>query len=213
MDTRLTQLSVADLVARLATDDPVPGGGSAAALAGAMGAALVQMVVELTTGRSATADDEPTTLLEVRGAAASLQSELLQLSEADSAAYASVVAARRMPRGTVLETESRRVQLEGAIREATRAPMYTAGRSGDVLVLAERLAPIGNRNAISDVGVAGILAAAAIRGAALNVEINLPHLVNDHDLVAEARQTVDELLRDLGRRERALAAAVSERIG
>lgn len=212
MDTRLTELSVADLVARLATDDPVPGGGSASALAGAMGAALVQMVVELTAGRPASADDEPA-LTEIRGAAASLQSELLRLAEADSAAYASVVAARRMPRQTELESEARRVQLEAAVREATRAPMYTAGRAGDVLVLAERLAPIGSRNAISDVGVAGHLAAAAIRGAALNVEINLPFLVNDDDLAAEARRTVDELLRDLDRREQAMAAAVNERIG
>lgn len=212
MDTRLTELSVAELVTRLATDDPVPGGGSASAVAGAMGAALVQMVVELTAGRSASADDEGA-LTEIRGAAASLQSELLRLAEADSAAYASVVAARRMPRGTDLETESRRVQLDAAIREATRAPMYTASRAGDVLVLAERLAPIGGRHAISDVGVAGHLAAAAIRGAALNVEINLPHVVNDEALAAEARQTVDELLRDLDRRERALASAVNERIG
>ena len=212
MDTRLTELSVAELVARLATDDPVPGGGSASALAGAMGAALVQMVVELTARRSASADDEAT-LTEIRGAAASLQSELLRLAEADSAAYASVVAARRMPRGTELETESRRVQLDAAIREATRAPMYTASRAGDVLVLAERLTPIGSRHAISDVGVAGHLAAAAIRGAALNVEINLPDVVNDEELAAEARQTVDELLRDLERREGALTSAVNERIG
>lgn len=212
MDTRLTELSVADLVARLATDDPVPGGGSASALAGAMGAALIQMVVELTAGRSASANDERA-LTETRGAAASLQSELLRLAEADSAAYASVVAARRMPRGTELETESRRVQLDAAIREATRAPMYTTSRAGDVLVLAERLARIGSRHAISDVGVAGHLAAAAIRGAALNVGINLPYVVNDEHLAAEARQTVDELLRDLDHRERALTSAVNERMG
>lgn len=212
MDTRLNELSVADLVARLATDDPVPGGGHASALAGAMGAALVQMVVELTAGRSAS-PDEKAALTEIRGAAASLQSELLRLAEADSAAYASVVAARRMSRGTELEIESRRVQLDAAIREATRAPMYTAGRAEGVLELAERLAPIGSRHAISDVGVAGHLAAAAIRGAALNVEINLPYLTGDEDLAATARQTVDELLRDLDRREHALGAAVNERIG
>lgn len=212
MDTRLTELSVADLVGRLATDDPVPGGGSASALAGAMGAALVQMVVQLTAGRSASTDDEPA-LAEIRREAASLQSELMRLAEADSAAYASVVAARRMPRGTELETESRRVQLDAAIREATRAPMYTATRAGDVLALAERLVPMGSRNAVSDVGVAGHLAAASIRGAALNVEINLPHLGGDEELAGEARRTVDGLLRDLDGREQALATAVNERIG
>lgn len=212
MDSRLLDLSVTDLLGRLATDEPIPGGGSASALAGAMAAALVHMVVELTRGRPAAADHEDE-LAGLRLAAASLQSDLLRLAEVDAAAYASVVAARRLPKETDREREARGVQLHAAVREATQAPLAVARRAEEVLGLAERLAPIGNRHAVSDVGVAGLLAAAALRGAAMNVEINLPALPDSDPLRAEAREALDELLGALEDRERRLRAAVGERIG
>jgi methenyltetrahydrofolate cyclohydrolase len=212
MDSRLTDMSVSDLVGRLATDDPVPGGGSASALAGAMAAALVHMVVELTAGRPAAADHERS-LTEIRYAAAELQAELLRLAEDDAAAYASVVAARRMPRETDEERAVRRTSIETAVRGATRAPLEVVLRSTEVLALAEALAPIANRNAVSDVGVAGLLAGAAIRGAGLNVEINVPSLPNDDPLHDEARRTLDEARSGLERRERELASGVGDRIG
>jgi formiminotetrahydrofolate cyclodeaminase len=212
MDTRLTELSVGELLARLASVAPVPGGGSASALAGSLAAALVQMVVELTAGRPAAAADE-TTLADIRVAAASLQSELTRLVDADAAAYAWVISARRLPRDSDRERDARRVQLEAAIREATRAPLVTARCASDVLMLAERLAPIGNRNAISDVGVAALLAAAAVRGAILNVRINLPYVANDEALRAEAEAEAARLLAGLDDRERSVRDAVGERIG
>lgn len=212
MDSRLTDLPVGELIGRLATDDPVPGGGSASALAGAMAAALVHMVVELTAGRPAAGDHEER-LVEIRVMAAGLQSELLGLADADAVAYASVVAARRLPKETDRDREARRVQLAMAVLEATRTPLSIARRAGEVLALAEELAPVGNRNAVSDVGVAGLLAAAALRGAAMNVEINLPSLADDEPLRGEARRELDELLGGLAERERALAAAVGDRIG
>jgi formiminotetrahydrofolate cyclodeaminase len=212
MDTRLTELSVDELVARLASDAPVPGGGSASALAGSLAAALVHMVVELTAGRSDAAGDEAA-LVEIRVAAASLQSELTRLVDADAAAYASVMAARRLPRDSDLERDARRVQLEAAIREATRAPLATARHASDVLELAERMAPIGNRNAVSDIGVAALLAAAAIRGAILNVRINLPFVTNDEELRTGAEAEVARLLTGLEERERSVRDAVAERIG
>lgn len=212
MDSRLTDLPLDEFLARLASNEPVPGGGSASALAGAMAAALVHMAVELTAGRPAAADHGER-LLEVRVTAAALQSELLGLAQADAAAYASVVAARRLPRETDRDREARRVQVAMAVREATRAPLSIARRAGEVLALAEELAPLGNRAAVSDVGVAGHLAAAAVRGAALNVEINLPSLAEDEPLREEARRELDELMGGLADRERALAAAVGDRIG
>lgn len=212
MDPRLTNLSVSDLVGRLATDDPIPGGGSASALAGAMAAALIHMVVELTSGRPDAADQEEA-LTELRLAAAILQSDLLRLAELDAAAYAAVVRARRLPRGDDRERELRRVQIEAAVREATRAPLEIARRASDILGLAERLAPIGNRNAVSDVGVAGLLASAAMRGGAMNVEINLPSLPADDPLREEASQGLDDLLAGLDERDRALRSAVGGRIG
>jgi formiminotetrahydrofolate cyclodeaminase len=212
MDSRLTDLSVTDLVARLATDDPIPGGGSASALAGAMAAALIHMVVELSSGRPG-AEEHEEELTELKFAAAGLQSDLLRLAEIDAAAYASVIRARRLPRGDDREREMRRVQIVGAVREATEAPLEVARRAAQALELAERLAPIGNRNAVSDVGVAGLLAAAALRGAAMNVEINLPSLPDDDPLRAEAAKALGELLADIDDRDRALRSAVSGRIG
>jgi formiminotetrahydrofolate cyclodeaminase len=212
MDTRLTELPVRELVARLGSDAPAPGGGSASALAGALAAALVHMVVELTAGRSE-ADRDEAALVEIRTAVASLQSELTRLVDADAAAYASVMAARRLPRDSDLERAARRVQLDAAIREATRTPLATARHASDVLGLAERLAPIGNRNAVSDVGVAALLAAASVRGAILNVRINLPYVANDEALRAEAEAEAARLLAGLEDRERSVRDAVAERIG
>ena len=211
MDERLTELTVRRLVERLATKDPVPGGGSAAALAGAMGAALLGMVVELTVGRQGTEADEAT-LTDMGVAASSWQSELLNLAELDASAYDAVVKARRMARDTELERQARTVQVDAAVREATRIPLATARIASEVLSLAERLAPLGNRNAISDVGVAALLAGAAVRGAGLNVEINLPYVVNDDELRRAASEELGAIVQTLDDRERAVRAAVAERL-
>lgn len=212
MDERLTELSVRALLERLATRDPVPGGGSASGLAGSMGAALLSMVVELTTGREGGGADTET-LTEIATAAAVWQSELLNLAELDANAYLAVVRARRLPRGTDREREARDVQVAAAVREATRVPLATARAASEVLALAERLAPVGNRNAISDVGVGALLASAAVRGAALNVRINLPSLTGDDELRADAERGVAELLEDLDRRTGVALRLVEERIG
>ena len=98
------------------------------------------------------------------------------------------------------------------MREATRAPLATARVANEVLGLAERLAPIGNRNAISDVGVAALLAVAAIRGAAMNVEINLPSLPADEPLRRDAADEIGALLVGLDERERAVRTAVADRL-
>ena len=210
MEERLTQLTVRALVERLATRDPAPGGGSAAALAGAMAAALVRMVVELTAARtdSAVAAAE---LTEIGRAATTWQSELLNLAEVDANAYSAVAEARRLPRGSELERKARDVQVAAAMREATRAPLATVRAATAVFQLAERLAPIGTRHAISDVSVGGMLATTAARGAALNVRINLPY-VNDAELRADAITALEELIPPLVDRERALDSIVAERM-
>ncbi len=198
---RLNDLPARQLIERMATGDPIPGGGSAAALAGAMAAALMRMVVALTAGRPPAAEYE-TELTEIAVAAANLQSELLNLVELDAAAYDGVIRARRLPRESDLERQARAVQIAAATREATRAPLQTARLAEQVLSLGERLAPIGSRNAISDVGVGALLATAALRGAVLNVQINLPALDADDALRTEATADVDELLERLDERER-----------
>lgn len=211
-DTRLADLGVETFLSRLSSRDPVPGGGSAAAIAGAMGAALLHMVVELTMGRPAVQTDD-SVLTEIGGAATGWQSELLRLAEVDAAAYAAVVRARRLPRSTDLEIQARTTQMAAAVREATRTPLEVTRRASEVFALAERLAPIGHRNAISDVGVAALLVVAAMRGAAMNVAINLPALPDDDPLRDEAAAEVERLLEGLDEREAAVRAAVEARLG
>lgn len=211
MESRLPEMTVRGMVERLATSDPAPGGGSAAAVAGAMGAALIQMVVELTVGRPM-ADGHEGTLAEIRAAAAAWQSELINLAELDANAYEAVVRARRLPRDSERERRARTVQVDAAVREATRIPLAAAKAASAVLDLAEQAAPIGNRNAISDVGVAGLLAVAALRGAALNVEINLPYLGSDEALRNEAAAEVASLLATADERDRRVRSAVAERL-
>jgi formiminotetrahydrofolate cyclodeaminase len=209
---RLNSLPARELLERMASGDPIPGGGSAAALAGAMGAALMRMVVTLTSGRPAAADHEDE-LTEIAVAAATLQSELLNLVELDAVAYDAVIRARRLPRDTDLERQARAVQVAAAVREATRAPLQTARLAERVLGLGERLAPIGSRNAISDVGVGALLATAALRGAVLNVRINLPSLDDDDELRTEATTEVARLLEGLDERERAIRDRVEGMLG
>ena len=208
-DRRLTDQTVADLLERLSTRAPVPGGGSASALAGSMAAALVGMVTELTSGRQA-AEPHEATLARIRADAERLRGELMGLVDRDADAYAAVVDARRLPKETDAERSAREAAVVGALREATRTPLRTAAAAAEVLRLAEELAPIGSRHALSDVGVAGVLATAALRGALMNVEINLPALPADDPLRGEVGHRVGALTDGLDGREAALRAAVGE---
>jgi formiminotetrahydrofolate cyclodeaminase len=151
--TSLSDLSARELVARLATHEPIPGGGSAAALAGAMGAALVAMVAELTIGRP-DATERDAELRELRDNANSHRERLLQLADDDANAYDAVVRARRLPRESESDKEQRRQAVDAAMVEAAAVPLQTAQVAAVVLDLAARIAPIGNRNAVSDAGCA-----------------------------------------------------------
>lgn len=208
----LSSLPARELIERLSSSAPIPGGGSAAALAGAMGAALVHMVVELTAGRPA-AEGHEATLEAARTDATRLRDALLDLAETDAAAYDAVVTARRLPRDTEEQRAVRVARVADATRAATEAPLATARAAAEVLSLAETLAPIGNRHAISDVGVAALLAVTALRGAALNVRINLPFLEPDDALGPAAAAELEALESDLDDRERAVRSAVEDRLG
>jgi formiminotetrahydrofolate cyclodeaminase len=208
----LGELTVRALAERLASRDPVPGGGSAAALSGVLAAALVQMVVELSVGRPGSEAEEPA-LREIGLAAAGAQRDLLALADRDAAAFAAVVGARRLPRDTDTERAARAAALRAAMHDATRIPLRTVEFASDVLDLAARVAPIGNPHAASDAGVAAQLASAAARGAALNVRINLASLAADDPLRADTAASLERLLVDVDPREAAALDAVEARIG
>ena len=209
--TQLSDLPVHAFLERLGSSDPVPGGGSAAALAAAMGAALVAMVAELTIGRPAYAEHEGT-LRHLRFDALDRRAELMSLAQEDATAYDVVVRARHMPKDTDTEREGRTRALQEAMKEAARIPLRAAVVASEVLDLAERIAPIGNRNAASDAGVAAQLAAAGLRGALLNVRINLPYLADDEPLRQSAPAEVERLDAVATAGEQAAMAAVDERL-
>ena len=208
---RLSDLTVSALLDRLASSDPVPGGGSAAALAAAMGAGLVVMVAELTIGRPDYAEHDDL-VADLRDAARARKDQLLSLAEDDAAAYDAVVTARRMPKETEGQRELRATALRAAMVEAARVPMQAAVVASEVLEMAERIAPVGNRNAVSDAGVAAQLAAAGVRGALLNVRINLPYLPADEPLRAAAPDEIARLEAVAAVHERAALGAVDERL-
>jgi formiminotetrahydrofolate cyclodeaminase len=210
--TNLTDLSFRELTARLASREPIPGGGSAAALAGAMGAALVAMVAELSIGR-ADASVHQAQLHDLRDSAVARQSALLDLAEEDAAAYAAVVAARRMPKEDEAARAARARILRTTMVAAAEVPLRTAQVAAEVLDMARRIAPIGNPNAVSDAGVAAQLASAAVRGALLNVRINLPYLPAGEPLLETAPAEVERLETAAEAGERATLDDVSRRIG
>ena len=207
----LAELTVRDLTERLASRAPVPGGGSASALAGALGAALVEMVCELTVGRPEYEDVDPIAR-QFGTAAGELRIDLLDAAEQDAAAYQAVAAARRLPRHSDEDRAARKAAIAEASVEATQVPLRVAHLASEVLDLAASIAPIGNRNAVSDAGVAALLAAAAARGAALNVRINLPALPDGHPLRADAPGRLVELESGVTRRAAEALAAVDQRM-
>ena len=206
------RLSLRELLDRLSSSDPVPGGGSASALAGAMGASLVSMVAALTVGRAEYAEVDAI-VREIGEAASSLRDELIQLAERDSDAYQAVVTARRLPRESDEQRSARARAMSSAVVQAAEVPLRTARVARQALELAGRIAPIGNRNAVSDAGVAALLAAAAIRGAILNVRINLPYLPEDAPIRGEAGAEVSRLEQEATTLEAAALTDVATRIG
>ena len=186
-----TDLSCRQFLDALASKEPVPGGGSGAALAGALGASLVSMVCNLTIGKKGYETvDAPMKDLLARCEA--LRAELPNLLEADTQAYSAVMAAYRLPKGTEEEKAAREALLQQRFREAANVPLQIAERCGQVVELALPAAKMGNKWAVSDAGVGALLAEAALHSALLNVEINLAS-IGDADYVAATRLRMQTL--------------------
>jgi len=161
----------------LASGEPTPGGGSAAAYTAAAGASLVSMVARLTIGRKKykSAEQEMQTAL-VRSEA--LRTELSAAVAGDAAAYDAVMAAYRLPKDTSEQAEIRSRAIEEALLQAIRVPLEVADKALEVMKIASLVTAEGNINAITDVGTGAALAHAGIKGAGLNVRINVADLVD-----------------------------------
>ena len=187
-------MAVADLMDAFASTDPVPGGGSAAALAGAVGTSLLLMVAGMPKTRTGS-PEETADLAEAASRLHPLRDSLLDLVDRDSDAYRQVMEAFRLAKESDGEKAARKQAIERATRVATEAPLNTMRACQQALRGALVVARNGNRRTTSDVGVGVELLLAALHGARLNVEINLSSL-EDAAYAARTRAEVEDLERD-----------------
>ena len=188
---QLLSLSASDLLDRFASQDPTPGGGSAAALAGALAAALVEMVTSLPKSRTG-APEERGKLDSAKASAAKAGARLRRLVDLDTEAYNAVTAAYRLPKATDEEKAARSAAIAQAMRQATEVPLETCERGMEVLRAAALALAHGNPNAASDVRTAMSLCRAAMDAGAENVRANVgsPSLAAESSLFLGRLETM-----------------------
>jgi formiminotetrahydrofolate cyclodeaminase len=176
----------------LASESPTPGGGGAAAATGAMGAALVSMVCNLTIGKEKFAAVE-TQMKDILAKAEALRVKLTDLMAEDVAAFDAVMAAYRLPKDTPNDKTARSAAIQEAAKTAALTPLATTRACAEVIELAQSVAELGNPNVLSDAGVAALCAQAGLKGAALNVFINLG-MIKDQTFVSQCQAELEQLL-------------------
>ena len=204
---RFRDLTLAGFVSELASSEPVPGGGSASAVAASLGAGLVAMVAALSVGRPKYAEYAATHAA-ASATGRALADSLLSLADEDSAAYAVFAAALKMPKDTEAEQAVRKTALRAAARTAADVPLACVEACREVVAAAESLAGRSNLNASSDLSVACLLAGAAARGAGANVLVNLP-AVGDDAFAGLMRARVEQLLNEIDQLSSATQAIVA----
>jgi formiminotetrahydrofolate cyclodeaminase len=180
----------------LASAAPAPGGGAAAAVNAALGAALVEMVANLTIGKPAYADHEEH-VRTVLANATDLRQQAVELIEADAAAFTALMATYKLPKATDEEKAARTAEIQRATAHAAEIPLQIAEIGAAVIKLAGQLPGRSNPNVLSDVAVAASAAAAAIESGAINVQINLGSIKDP--------AIADEIATRLARQEAAMA--------
>jgi len=187
MAEKLTQLSCEEFVAVLATKEPVPGGGGTAALVGALGVALGNMVGSLTVGKKKYAEVEPE-ILRLQAKAEALQERLLEMVERDAEAFIPLAKAYSLPAG-----DEKDCIMEEALAAAAAAPLRIMALCGEAVEIVERFAAVGSRMAVSDAGCAAACLWAALSAANLNVRINT-RLMKDRQRAEGLNRSADYYL-------------------
>jgi formiminotetrahydrofolate cyclodeaminase len=206
----MTENSIDQFLDRLASGDPTPGGGSAAAIMGAMGAALVSMVCNVSFGKKGYEAAEPE-LRDMLGKSEALRARLTAMVADDVAAFDSLMAAYKLPKSSDEEKSRRAETIQASLERATQVPLECARACFAVIEMARRAADLGYKHVISDVGAGVAAADAALRSAALNVFINAPAL-KDRRFAASALEEVERLAKTSATESEATYAAVRTKL-
>jgi formiminotetrahydrofolate cyclodeaminase len=186
--------AIKEFIDLLASKEPAPGGGSAAALVGSIGVALSSMVANLTIGKEKFKDKEEL-MREIVQKNEKLQKELLELIEKDAEAFNKVANALKLPKNNPEEKEKRKEILENALKEASLVPLEVMKKSLEALKILENTLGNSTPNAVSDIGVSALCLKSAIQSAWLNVKINLIS-IRDKNFVYEIQRQAESLLED-----------------
>lgn len=187
----MKNMTINEFADSVASNEPVPGGGSVAAVCGTLSAALSEMVARLTIGKKKYAEHE-NEMLEIKEKALMLKEKLIDYIEKDSIAYNKVMEAYKLPKESEEEKNSRKTAIEESSKLAATVPLEVALTSFEILPLAEAVVVRGNSNAVTDGLVAAMLARTAVLSAILNVRINLSS-INDQEFVKTYKEKSDEL--------------------
>ncbi|MBQ6834572.1 MAG: cyclodeaminase/cyclohydrolase family protein [Lachnospiraceae bacterium] len=187
----LKNLSVEEFAAVTASDAPAPGGGSVSALAGALGAALAEMVANLTVGKAKYAEVEDE-MKELSAKGAEIRSELIAGIQKDTESFTMYMNALGMPKDTDEQKAVRREAMQNGLKEAAKVPLEVAETAAKIFPIAEAVVKRGNTNAVTDGLVASMMARTAVIGALFNVKINLGS-IKDEAFVADMAAKVKAL--------------------
>jgi methenyltetrahydrofolate cyclohydrolase len=207
----ITDSSIEKFLDDLASGSPTPGGGSAAAIIGAMGAALVSMVCNVTIGKKGYEGVEAE-MKAVREESDRVRRRLTAMVAEDIAAFDSIMAAYKMPKATDAEKAGRAAAIQAGLRGATETPLDCARACAEVIALARRASEHGYLNVISDGGVGVLAGFTALRSAALNVYINAPAL-KDRDFAERAIAELERLVASCAAESEAVYTIVRNKLG
>lgn len=187
----LKDLTVSGFVDVTASDAPAPGGGSVSALAGALAAALAEMVANLTVGKAKYAEVEGE-MKELAAKGAKLREELVEDIQRDSTSFNLYMDAIGMPKDTDEQKAARKEAMQNGLKAAAQVPLSVAKTAFEIFSIAEAVVERGNTNAVTDGLVASMMARTAVVGALFNVKINLGS-IKDEEFVADLASKVKEL--------------------
>ena len=203
---KLVEMDITEFLDELASSSPAPGGGSVAALAGALGAALSTMVCNLTIGKDQYEEVQKDMTL-IMKKSETIRKTLMQLIDKDTEAFNEVMKAFKLPKGTDKQKEERSQVIQQAFKTAASVPLETARVCLKVLDIAQAVAEKGNQNSITDAGVSALTAHAGVQAAILNVKINLQS-IKDETFI----ETVKHELKDMKKKAKDKTTTILEHV-